>query len=73
MATDKIIQSTIQRKFKDCTVVSIAHRLDSVMEAHRVVVMEKGRILETGSPMSLLVEDPSDARITRDSHFAQLV
>ena len=73
MATDKIIQSTIQNKFKQCSVVSIAHRLDSIMEADRVVVMEKGRIVESDSPLGLLIQHPDDTVITRESHFAQMV
>ena len=67
MATDKIIQSTIQRKFKHCSVLSIAHRLDSIMEADKVVVMEKGRIVETGRPLSLLVKNVNDTVVSKET------
>ena len=43
MGTDKIIQSTIRSKFAHCTVLTIAHRLDTIIDSDVVVVMEQGR------------------------------
>ncbi|KAK4879946.1 hypothetical protein RN001_008092 [Aquatica leii] len=52
--TDKLIQDTIRRRFNDCTVITIAHRLHTVMNADRILVMELGRILEYEHPQVLL-------------------
>ncbi|XP_046746881.1 ATP-binding cassette sub-family C member 4-like isoform X4 [Diprion similis] len=56
--TDKLIQNTIRRRFAECTVLTIAHRLNTVMDNDRVLVMGEGRILEYGHP-HLLLRDPN--------------
>ncbi|XP_026322609.1 probable multidrug resistance-associated protein lethal(2)03659 isoform X1 [Hyposmocoma kahamanoa] len=58
--TDKHIQQTIRNKFADSTVLTIAHRLNTVMDYDRVIVMDKGRIAESGHPYELLTQPKSD-------------
>jgi ABC-type multidrug transport system fused ATPase/permease subunit len=52
--TDKLIQRTIKEKFKNQTVITIAHRLDTIIESDRIFVMKDGHILEEGTPKKLL-------------------
>nr|XP_022309966.1 multidrug resistance-associated protein 1-like isoform X1 [Crassostrea virginica] len=52
--TDELIQRTIKTEFSDCTVLSIAHRLNTVMDYDRIMVMDKGLIVEFDSPQTLL-------------------
>ncbi|WPK23960.1 hypothetical protein PUMCH_001210 [Australozyma saopauloensis] len=62
--TDKIIQATIRSEFKDKTILTIAHRLDTIMDSDRVLVLERGTIKEFDSPTNLLNN--------RDSEFYSL-
>ncbi|KAK9886056.1 hypothetical protein WA026_014839 [Henosepilachna vigintioctopunctata] len=54
LETDDLIQNTIRQEFKDCTVLTIAHRLNTIMDSDRVIVMDKGLIAEFDTPQNLL-------------------
>jgi len=54
LETDDLIQATIRREFKGCTVLTIAHRLNTIMDYDRIMVLDKGRIVEFDSPQALL-------------------
>jgi len=59
MDTDQLIQKTIREQFHDCTVLTIAHRLHSVLESDRLMVFESGRVVEFDSPSALLAKEGS--------------
>ena len=52
--TDAKINSALRRRTKGVTTFIIAHRITSVSKADKVVVMENGRVAESGSPAELL-------------------
>ena len=52
--TDKIIQDTIRKEFKDKTILTIAHRLETIMDSDRVVVLDKGKVKEFATVPELL-------------------
>jgi ATP-binding cassette subfamily C (CFTR/MRP) protein 4 len=54
LSTDALIQATIRRKFRQCTVITISHRLDTVMDSDKILVLESGRVVEFDSPEVLL-------------------
>ncbi|KAF7719382.1 Uncharacterized protein PECH_004876 [Penicillium ucsense] len=62
--TDEIMQRVIREKFFGHTIISVAHKLDTILDFDRVVLLDAGRIIETGEPYQLLSKP--------DSRFAQL-
>lgn len=43
--TDALVQSTIRTKFASCTVLTIAHRLNTIMDSDKIMVMKAGRLV----------------------------
>ncbi|XP_072401346.1 multidrug resistance-associated protein 1 isoform X12 [Diabrotica undecimpunctata] len=71
LETDDLIQKTIRTEFKECTVLTIAHRLNTIMDSDRVIVLDKGRIAEFDSPTHLLANENSIfASMSRDAGLA---
>ena len=59
MEMDNLIQETIRREFCDCTVLTIAHRLNTIMDNDKVAVLAEGRLLEFDSPKNLMQDNKS--------------
>ncbi|KFX93901.1 hypothetical protein O988_06581 [Pseudogymnoascus sp. VKM F-3808] len=55
--TDKAMQKIIREDFGDRTILAVAHRLDTILDFDRIVVLDKGRVVEDGSPSELLSRD----------------
>ena len=63
--TDAMIQDTIRNQFQSCTVFTIAHRLQTVMDSNRILVLDDGKVMEFDSPGKLLENS--------DGYLSQLV
>uniref|UniRef100_A0A803TSN8 ATP binding cassette subfamily C member 4 (PEL blood group) n=1 Tax=Anolis carolinensis TaxID=28377 RepID=A0A803TSN8_ANOCA len=57
--TDELIQKTIREKFAQCTVLTIAHRLNTIIDSDRIMVLDSGRLKEYDEPYILLQEKES--------------
>ncbi|KAJ8923376.1 hypothetical protein NQ315_001934 [Exocentrus adspersus] len=57
--TEFLIQKAIVENFSQCTVFIIAHRLQSILDCHKVIVMEKGEIVEYEDPLTLMEDGSS--------------
>ncbi|XP_078503474.1 ATP-binding cassette sub-family C member 10-like [Lissotriton helveticus] len=68
--TDQVLQQTIREQFADKTVLTIAHRLDTIMDSDRVLVMQAGKVVEMGSPQVLCnMEDSAFYRLVHGEHL----
>ncbi|XP_033736227.1 multidrug resistance-associated protein 7-like [Pecten maximus] len=60
LETDKLIQETIRKEFVNSTVLTIAHRINTIMDSDRVLVMDQGQVAELDSPENLLKNPQSE-------------
>ncbi|KAM6105939.1 LOW QUALITY PROTEIN: ATP-binding cassette sub-family C member 2 [Pterocles gutturalis] len=67
LETDHLIQTTIRSEFADCTVLTIAHRLHTIMDSNRVMVLQAGRIVEFDSPEELLKKQGAFSAMAKDA------
>ncbi len=61
--TEKMLEGPLEHCFKEKTVVIIAHRLSTVQRADRIIVLDKGRIIEQGSHTALLAQNGSYSKL----------
>jgi ABC-type multidrug transport system ATPase subunit len=57
--TDALIQKTIREEFKSCTMVIIAHRLNTIIDCDRILMLDAGQVLEYNTPDELLANEGS--------------
>uniref|UniRef100_A0A8C7UAX9 ATP-binding cassette sub-family C member 5 n=1 Tax=Oncorhynchus mykiss TaxID=8022 RepID=A0A8C7UAX9_ONCMY len=57
--TDSLIQETIRNAFQDCTTLTIAHRLHTVLNCDRIMVLNQGQVVEFDEPSNLLANENS--------------
>ncbi|KAJ2733976.1 hypothetical protein IW152_002632 [Coemansia sp. BCRC 34962] len=55
--SDAIIQESIYKEFKDCTVLTIAHRLNTIIDSDRILVLDQGQVTEFDTPSALLAKE----------------
>jgi len=59
LETDALLQTTIRQEFADSTIVTIAHRLNTIMDYDRILVLDKGKVAEFDAPATLLANNQS--------------
>ena len=57
METDELIQATIRKEFSECTILTIAHRLNTIIDYDKILVLDAGRKKEYDAPQTLLQDN----------------
>jgi ABC-type multidrug transport system fused ATPase/permease subunit len=65
IVTEQTIQKLLKESFEDCTMIVVAHRLQTIIESDRVLVLDRGRVAE--------FDTPSELRKRPESHFTKLI
>jgi len=68
--SERLVQEALQRLMQGRTTLIVAHRLSTIEHADRVVVMERGRIVEQGTPAALLRAGGAYARLHQRGEFS---
>ncbi|MCJ8749120.1 hypothetical protein PDJAM_G00172600 [Pangasius djambal] len=72
LETDELIQSTINREFSQCTVLTIAHRIHTILNSTRVMVLDAGKIVEFDSPSVLFEKKGHFYALAREAGISSL-
>ena len=59
--TDELMQKVVRDRFADCAILAVGHRLQTIVDLDRSVVMQSGRSMEQGSPDELLAKAKANA------------
>lgn len=65
--TDAFIQSTIRAKFKNVTVLTVAHRINTIFDYDRILCLDAGRVVEFDTPSNLLARSSLFARLCNEA------
>ena len=65
--TDTLLQEAVSKSFADATIIAVAHRLDTVIDYDKILVLGDGRVLEYGSPHDLIERNGAFASMVNDT------
>ncbi|CAJ1423070.1 unnamed protein product, partial [Effrenium voratum] len=71
--TDALIQDALHRQFKGVTMLVVAHRLQTIMDADLIAVLDAGKVVETGAPGQLLAEQTRFAALCEKAPLSSLL
>jgi ATP-binding cassette subfamily B protein len=69
--SERLIQAAIERTMAGRTTLAIAHRLSTILRADRILVYDRGRIVERGTHASLLAQNGLYARLYREQFLSE--
>lgn len=70
--TDKFLQETIRSEFADRTILTIAHRINTIMDSDRILVLSDGKVVEFDTPEQVPLLSPCIPRLFSGRRNAEL-
>ncbi|KAI9504357.1 P-loop containing nucleoside triphosphate hydrolase protein [Coemansia spiralis] len=67
--TDQVVHRAIREEFRDSTVITIAHRLDTLAESDRIVVLDKGKVVQVGTKNELMHQAGLFAQLVHEQNI----
>ena len=72
--TDSLLQATLRSSlFKDRTIITIAHRINTILDSDKIVVLEKGRVAEFDTPQALVEQKGLFYELCREAGLVESV
>ena len=65
--TDELLQTALNKSFQESTIISVAHRLETIIENDKILVLGNGQVLEYGTPHDILQENGAFAKMVEDT------
>jgi ABC-type multidrug transport system fused ATPase/permease subunit len=65
--TDSLMQKTINTEFADCTILTIAHRLKTIIHYDRILVLDSGCVVEYDSPKNLMMKESAFRKLCMET------
>ncbi len=69
--TDKLLHESLNRVYKDATILKIAHRIDTIINDDYILVLGAGQVVEFGKPAELLKANKEFSKMVQDSGMAE--
>ena len=71
--TERVVRQTLRDEFQGCTVLCVAHRLETILDMDVVLVMDGGRAVEIGPPRELMAKEGGALRKMWQNHQSQSI
>lgn len=69
--TDALLQETLRKSFSNRTIITIAHRINTIIDSDRVVVLDKGEIVEFDTPVALMLQKGAFYSLVKEAGLAE--
>ena len=69
--TDALLQETLRNRFSNRTIITIAHRINTIVDSDRVVMLDKGEIVEFDTPAALMLRKGAFYNLVKEAGLTE--